>query len=190
MSEFLRSESNVARKCVCPVVGVKALTVGIVSFLLWDGTVVDESLDCAFLPTVQEVHVPVLAVAVPLAICTNASVAQLVLEVCALVVENTNEELQLWEPYRKIIRASTSGSAIGSVPHVTNVVVLVSKLDAIPTAGHCEGNSDEVTVSFWKMQERPFLTRFIVVFSVTAALGHHPAFRAWVSIRVMRNHSK
>jgi len=93
MGNLPRSNGNVARKGICSVIGVKALTVGVVSVLLWDRAVVDESLDGAFLPTVEEIDVEILVVSVAFAICANASAARLVLEVDALVVQNTNEEL-------------------------------------------------------------------------------------------------
>merc|ERR1719230_1330532 len=127
MGQLSRSEGNVVGKGIRSIVGVKALTVRIVSFqirdLLRDGTVVDESLHGALLPTIEEVDMPILIVSVALAICTLASVAQLVLVVSALVIENTNEKLQLWKSYREITGARTGNFAIGRVPHVIHVVV-------------------------------------------------------------------
>jgi len=168
---------------------VKALAVGVVSVLLWDGTVVDQSLNGAFLPTVHEVDVPVLVVSIALTVRTNASGAQLVLKVCAIVVKNANKKLQLWETHRKITRTWPSHFAIGCVPHVIDVVVLVAKFLSVPATGHPQGNSDEVAFASRKVKEGPFLTQLIVV-GEHAALGHHPARRAWVRRGIVSNHPK
>ena len=64
MGQLSWSEGNVVGKGIRSIVGVKALTVRIVSVLLRDGTVVDESLHGALLPTIEEVDVPILVVPV------------------------------------------------------------------------------------------------------------------------------
>jgi len=145
------SKGDVVRKFVCSIIGVKALTIGIVSVLLWDRAIVNERLNGSFFPTVKEVNVEVLVVSVALAIRANASAARLVLEVSTFVIQNTNEKLQLWESHREVTWTRTGDFTVGCVPHMIDMVVGVSKLNTIPTARHCKGNSNEIAITFWKM---------------------------------------